>query len=147
MSDIILASLDISQMAISCVESHMCSSEDNKCNKLSSYLSEMRGKNKQLILLYEKNSSVDKKTEEICSNVGSLWASIKSVHSMLILNNLIIQYTTAQEDLEIKNDVQLSDDIMNKIKKFNSLLADINAGDSVSNNTYHILLELQESLY
>jgi hypothetical protein len=107
----------------------------------------MRTASSKLISLYESNADVDDNTKNICSGVNDLWASMKSVHSMLILHNLIGQYHAALNDPEISSDEQLNSDITAKLEKFNALLHDIDNGSSVSNNTYHILLELQESLY
>lgn len=147
MSDSILTALDVSQMAISCIESHMCSSEDNKCDKLNLFLKELYTTNSKLLAFYENNDENNDEVKTLCSNVHNLWESIKSLHSTIILTNLINQYTGALDDPDISSDDAMVDEITKKLNKFSDLHSDIESGKEITNNTYHILLELQESLY
>lgn len=147
MSDLIIDTLDVSQMALSTVELYMCTEDEHvDCNEVQDSVKELQDINSFLLKSYDEDSGLTPQVIISCEKVNALWSKIKSQHSTVILKTLLKQYYIAKDDA-VDYDQSIIDDLDNKIDKFEGLLGSIEAGQDVNNNTYHILLEMQERIH
>lgn len=147
MSDLIMETLDVSQLALSTVEMYMCTEDDKSdCSAVQDNVDELQSINAFLLESYDNDSGLTPQVIISCERVNELWVRIKSIHSVVILKALLKQYNKAQDDSG-SLDPTIVEDLVVKIDKFENLLLQIEEGQEVNNNTYHILIELQERIY
>lgn len=147
MSDLIMETLDVSQLALSTVEMYMCSEDvKDECDEVKESVEELKEINSFLLESYDNDSGLTPKVIISCDRVATLWVKIKSQHSIIILKALLKQYYLAKEGSQ-DFVPSIVEDLNTKINKFEDLLAEIQSGQEVKNNTYHILMEMQERIH
>jgi hypothetical protein len=147
MADLIIETLDVSQLALSTVEMYMCTEDDQlTCHEVQDNVNELQKINSFLLKSLEDDSGLTPQVILKCERVNGLWSKIKTMHSMVILNSLLRQYHIAKEESADFEQI-IIDDLLVKIDKFEGLLREIELGQEVNNNTYHILMEMQERIH
>ena len=147
-ADKIISALDISQMALSSVEIYMCGVESGEdCEKVGNYVSQLKEINAGLLRAYEDDSEITRDIAEQCLKVDNLWGKIKRKHSVIIVRMILNQFQLIKEDVIKSGNEAVEVEIDSKIQKFYDMLADLEDDElPVTNNTYHILLEMQDNL-
>ena len=118
----------------------------DECDEVKESVEELKEINSFLLESYDNDSGLTPKVIISCDRVATLWVKIKSQHSIIILKALLKQYYLAKEGSQ-DFVPSIVEDLNTKINKFEDLLAEIQSGQEVKNNTYHILMEMQERIH